>query len=97
MRAVQEAKKRITPGVKHVPGEDATFFSVHDVWLYDARLDSKVCPVCRANEDYADAHGGFRGDHLRAHFPYLEIVDVATIKAKVHPNCRCLLLRKMSA
>lgn len=95
MVAVQKAKRRIKPGHRHVPGETATFFSVHDVWLYQARSDTKVCPVCRENEIWSNLHGGFRGDHLRAHFPWLEIQDVNTIKANVHPNCRCLLVRKL--
>ena len=96
--AVVEAVKavqRIQFEHRHEPGRTATFFSVHDVWLYDARADTKVCSACRANEDYSDAHGGFKGDHLRAHFPFLEIMDVGTIAANVHPNCRCLLNRKM--
>ena len=86
-----EAVQRIKPEHKHVPGEHATFFSELDVWLFDARLDSKTCPLCRV----ADEIGEFRGNNLRMNFPYLEIIDVGTIKANVHPNCRCYLRRVM--
>jgi len=46
-----------------------TFFSHADIWILQARGDTKVCPICRELEDI----GEFRGDHLRAAFPYLEI------------------------
>jgi len=72
-----------------------TFFSVHDVWLYIAIMDAKVCPICRAHE----RTGEFHGDHLRAEFPYLEIIDENTIKAHAHmprdDNCRCYFARKL--
>lgn len=90
-----EAVKRIKPEHRHEPGPTATFFSELDVWLYVEVMDAKVCLVCRRNARWSDMYGGFKGDHLRANFPYLEIVDVNTIKANVHPNCRCFLLRKI--
>lgn len=86
-----EAVQRIKPEHRHEPGPTATFFSEWDVWLFDATLDTKVCNMCRL----ADQISVFYGDHLRANFPYLEIVDVNTIKANIHPNCRCFLHRKI--
>jgi len=72
-----------------------TYFSVHDIWLYQAIMDAKVCPICLAHEET----GEFRGNHLRAKFPYLEIQDVGTIKVHAHmprdDNCRCYLIRKI--
>ena len=75
-----------------------TFFSIHDVWLYNAVMDSKVCLICRGHE----ATGEFRGNHLRARFPYLVIIDENTIGGPepdggglAHPNCRCYLTRKL--
>jgi len=90
-----KAVQRIKLEHRHEPGPTATFFSEHDVWLYVAVIDSKVCEACRENEKWSDIHGGFKGDHLRSHFPYLEIIDVNTIAANVHPNCRCYLTRKL--
>lgn len=97
--AVEEgAKKRIDfpqrPGI--------TYFSVHDRWLFDARSDGKVCDRCRNYQRWSDAMGGLPGDHLRKEFPYLVIIDELTIGGPepdggglVHPNCRCLLHRKV--
>jgi len=56
-------------------------------------MDNRTCPAC--NE--MDRVGKFIGLHLRRYFPYLEIVDVDTIKANVHPNCRCYLVRQLEA
>ena len=84
-----KAVQRIQVEHRHEPGPTATFFSVHDVWLYVAVMDTRVCLVCRDHEQT----GEFRGNHLRATFPYLEIIDVGTIEANVHPNCRCYLTR----
>lgn len=81
----------VTEATKRKPSdfEDLTFFSEEDVWLYDATLDSKVCVLCRTAEDIEQ----FRGNNLRMNFPYLEIIDKITIRPKVHPNCRCVLIR----
>lgn len=97
VEAVQKAQRRIEPEHRHRPGETATFFSEHDIWLYVAVMDAKVCEACRRNEDWNDRYGGFRGTHLRAHFPFLEIIDVNTIAANVHPNCRCYLVRLLES
>ena len=96
VRAVQEAQKRISPEMPKWKG--ATFFSKQDVWLYDARMDSKVCSKCRQYEDI----GQFLGSHIRLIFPYLTILDMNTIGGPepggdglVHPHCRCRLRRKL--
>lgn len=69
-----------------------TYFSEQDVWLYQAVMDNRVCPICKGHEEHKGT-GRFRGDHLRAKFPYLEIGDINTIQVNVHPNCRCYLTR----
>lgn len=92
--AVKEAKKRrlfpTRPGV--------TFFSVHDIWLYQMYEIPTTCDDCKNNEDI----GEFRGNHLRAKFPYLVILDENTIGGPeaggdglVHPHCGCRLVRKL--
>jgi hypothetical protein len=98
VRAV-EAVRRIKPEHRHEPGGPrVTFFSEWDVWLFDARLDSKTCPLCRVADDI----GEFSGNNLRMNFPNLMILDVNTIGGPepdggglVHPNCRCFLHRKI--
>ena len=84
--AHQEANQRIPrpqrPGV--------TYFSVHDTWLFQAVMDNRTCDLCL----HYEVANEWRGDQLRTEFPYLEIVDELTIKANVHPNCRCYLMRK---
>jgi len=85
VQIVEGALKRRTFPTRY----GVTFFSIQDVWLYHGVTDSKICPVCRDHEQTYE----FRGNHLRATFPYLEIMDENTIKANVHPNCRCYLVR----
>ena len=66
-----------------------SFFGELDLWDYVPYFDKKLCPACRAH-----AHTEvFRGTHLRAKWPYLEIQDENTILPKEHPNCRCQLWR----
>jgi hypothetical protein len=81
---------RVVEAVTRIPmAYDVTFFSKEDRWQYEAVMDDRTCPAC--NEmDYA---GTFTGNHLRRSFPYLEITDADRIKANVHPNCRCYLVR----
>lgn len=93
VRAVQQVvegaqKRRLFPTRYGV-----TFFSKHDVWLYHAVMDTKVCLTCR----YYEEIGQFLGNHIRLIFPYLEIIDENTIEVNVHPNCRCYLARKLEA
>lgn len=87
-----KARQRIeTPQIPNV-----TYFSENDVWLFNARSDTKVCPTCRAAETIEH----FRGNNLRINFPNLVILDENTIGGPepdggglVHPNCRCFLNR----
>lgn len=92
VRAVEGAKLRRTFPTRY----GVTFFSEQDVWLYQAVMDARTCPVCTSHED----QGEFHGSHLRAKFPYLEIIDENTIKVHAHmprdDNCRCLLVRKIA-
>ena len=66
-----------------------TYFSIHDIWLYQEVSDHKTCELCRRYAEHEDYHG----NRLRMLFPYLEILDEYTIAANVHPNCRCVLVR----
>lgn len=91
VQALQKARQRKIPTR---PG--VTFFSENDVWVYDARADTKVCPTCRIAETIEH----FRGNNLRINFPNLVILDENTIGGPepgggglVHPNCRCFLHR----
>ena len=66
-----------------------SFFGKYDFWRYIPVFDKKLCEECRA-------HWGtyyFKGNEIRATFPYLKIVDEDTIDVEVHPNCRCYLWR----
>jgi hypothetical protein len=83
IRAI-DATKRKPPGT-----EVYTFYSLYDLWLFAAVLDTRVCEECRFFEEM----GSLRGDMLRTWLKYHEIVDVNTIQANVHPNCRCTLTR----
>ena len=63
-------------------------YSEHTWWLFDARQTSpKTCPTCQSLDG---SH--YRGDELPWAFPYLIDYTANKIKAKVHPNCRCLLV-----
>ena len=88
VRSVREAQRRVYIG-------GATFFGKQDIWLYVEVSDQKLCPVCRgfAQAGVGDNVGEYRGNRIRGFFPYLEILDVNTIKVNVHPNCRCVLVR----
>lgn len=72
-----------------------TFFSILDVWLYQAVLDERLCLICDRHDDV----GEYRGNHLRVRFPYYEIIDENTIKVHAHmprdDNCRCILVRQI--
>ena len=87
VEAVEEARKRIPVGQR--PG--ITYFSVYDVWLFQAVQDTKTCSLCNHYETW----GEITGNMLRHEFPYLEIMDENTIKANIHPHCRCFLVRKL--
>jgi len=85
VHAVREAKKRIDFPIRY----GTTFFSYLDFWMWQAELDTKVCPICLQHEKTEV----FIGNHLRVKFPYLLILDENTIEPRAHPNCRCLLVR----
>jgi hypothetical protein len=71
-----------------------TFFSVHDEWVYGAVYDNRVCPICLEHENKT-----YRGNEIRAMFPFLEILDLETIHPHAHmprdDNCRCRLERTL--
>lgn len=81
---VVDAFKRKPEGLRVV-----SFFGEYDVWRYIPVFDDRLCPECLGHA-IREHYGGV---HLRVNFPYLEIVNVDTINAKVHPNCRCRLKR----
>ena len=92
--AVKNVKAVIALGaLKHIPEPrelyGLTYFSIHDIWLYQEVSDHKTCELCRRYAEHEDYHG----NRLRMLFPYLEILDEYTIAANVHPNCRCVLVR----
>ena len=86
IQLVEGAKKRRPEPQR----PEVTYFSIWDEWVYQARMDTRVCPICTGFEDTYM----FRGNHLRATFPELEIMDYLTIQVNAHPNCRCELVRK---
>ena len=84
---VVEAVRRIPQAFK------VTFFGADDIWHFFAVMDDVVCPECEAYDGHE-----LRGNRIRGLFPYLDVVDVDTIKAEagyglVHPNCRCYMKR----
>lgn len=89
MVQVVEAVKEATPRI--MISTPKTFWSRQDIWLYVEIGDDRLCPVCHANA--ALEGGAYEGHHLRAYFPYLEILDEDTLKVNEHPNCRCVLVR----
>lgn len=73
-----------------------TFFSRYDLWMYDAKIDNKLCLDCLENE----ATPYYFGTDLRSKWPHLRILDENTIGGEQpsgdgleHPNCRCRLRR----
>ena len=96
VEAVQTVESAVAvdavPRIPHPQRRAVTYYSVFDHWLFDATLDSRVCELCRACEEI----GTFRGDQLRTWFPSHEIVDENTIRANMHPHCRCYLLREIT-
>lgn len=86
LKAVQ-----IVDAVKRKPSEHRrqSFFGMYDLWEYIAVYDDVLCEKCYG---FAEREV-YRGSHLRAIFPYLEIHDENRIDVHVHPHCRCMLLR----
>lgn len=84
VRAVHEARQRIPLTVD----TGITYFSELDQWFFRAISDDRICDSC------TELDGSILvGSVLRTGLPYMEILDEDTIRALVHPNCRCLLLR----
>ena len=81
--ATVEAKNRVPDAYR------VTFFSPYDIWLYHAVYDFKLCDDCRAKAE----QGVFMGNHLRANFPWLQIVSTDRIDVNIHPHCRCYITR----
>jgi hypothetical protein len=82
---------QIVDAVQRKPEElrRQSFFGEYDLWLYVAVYDEVLCEKCLA---YARMDV-FRGTELVRTFKYLEIRDADLIDVKVHPHCRCYLLR----
>lgn len=83
--ASQDARHRIPLEYR----DKITFFSDYDLWAYHYVHDDRVCPVCERHGDMSV----IIGSKIRLLFPYLEIVDVNTIRVHEHPHCRCTLTR----
>lgn len=83
---LDEARGRIPDQWKGV----YTFYGRSDWWLYVAIHDDVTCKTCQGWESWE----WFPGDALRKYFPYHEISSPNYIKPNVHPNCRCILIRK---
>ena len=84
--SLKEAKSRI-PAELRQKGMWQTFYSTIDQWLMHMIFDERTCDVCFNHEaEYA-------GSQLRSVFPYHEIQTEELIYAKVHPYCRCRLVR----
>jgi hypothetical protein len=81
--AWQEAQARIPSWLR-----GNTFFSERDFWVFTAVMDDRTCFHCNILDKVL-----FTGLELRLAFPYLEIIDVKTVLARVHPHCRCILTR----
>jgi|GEM_PF-4454264 len=62
--------------------------SPYDWWILKARLTSpKTCEVCKLLDLLV-----YRGDWVPARFPYHVHMRINRIKARIHPNCRCVLV-----
>lgn len=77
---------------KRIPtGAHSSFFGEFDLWSYLAITDDRTCSSCIMLDQ-----GIYMGWDLRALFPYLLIASDDQILPRVHPNCRCTLLRVTS-
>ena len=84
VRVVREAKKR-----KPSTYKTQSFFGAYDFWQFVPEFDDRRCPDCTALWDIQY----FKGTDLRTTFQYMVIQDDDTIRAEVHPHCRCYLFR----
>jgi hypothetical protein len=67
------------------------YFSMEDLWIYIPHYDEKLCEECG---EFALGIPFIPGNQLRRSFPDMEIIDENTVRANVHPNCRCELIRE---
>jgi hypothetical protein len=65
-----------------------TFFGEYDYWILTAVLDDRTCYSCNVLDKIT-----FTGLELRTAFRYLDIIGPDLILARVHPHCRCVLVR----
>lgn len=84
---------KVVKAVQRKPSEFQTvsFFGRNDFWDYRAIMDDRICSACKKNERPLP----YIGVHLRAKWPHLEIEDEDTIRVNEHPNCRCVLIRRL--
>jgi len=80
--AVIEARKRINFDTAK------TFYGANDRWHFIAIVDDRTCTHCMDKDGQE-----YTGSYLRSFLPYHVIDNEDTIRANVHPNCRCILLR----
>lgn len=83
VEAVIEALKRIPDSLRKL-----SFFGWGDAWYYIA-IGENTCAVCWGHDGKE-----FEGAVLRGLFPWLEVIGPNTIRPRVHPNCRCILIRR---
>jgi len=69
-------------------GNRSTFFGSMDIWYYLAINDNDTCTACLMLNQ-----GVYMGIDLRKLFPFLEVINDDQILPRVHPNCRCTMLR----
>lgn len=82
---LDEAKQRIP---KELRDKDLTFFSITNLYRYMGLSDGKLCNQCAQYDGQT-----ITGAELRSLFPWLEVDSANIIYPRVHPNCRCLLIR----
>jgi len=68
---------------------ELTYFSAKDEWRYLAIMDDRTCPDCAPRDGRK-----YFGDGLRSEFPWLMVDGSDSISPRVHPNCRCIMLRE---
>jgi len=65
-------------------------FTPQTEWTFQAVPDDTTCPVCMSKDLNI-----YYGDELQQKFPYLVVESNWVIRPMVHPNCRCMLMRKV--
>jgi hypothetical protein len=85
VQAVIEARQRIPQELKD---QGLSFFSINDLYHYFGLADDKLCDACQQYDGET-----LNGAELRRLFPFMEIDSENIIYPKVHPNCRCMIIR----